>query len=173
MTAPDPRAPIGLIPPLPRTADTPGAVAARMDAVTLAWQDLLTGTPTARLDARPHPHGWTITQLAHHTADAHAHGLNRLKYALTTPAYTIQPFDQDAWLTLPDATLPVQDALDLLRTTNRRWTTLLRALSPAQLDTSLTHPQEGPQTLWDLTAKHDWHLRHHLAQAQLALGVSP
>ena len=35
------------------------------------------------------------------TADAHAHGLSRLKYALTTPGYVVQPFDQDAWLTLP------------------------------------------------------------------------
>lgn len=173
MTHPDPRFPIGPIPPLAHTPGTPAEAAARMDAAAHDWHDLLTSTPQGRLTARPHPHGWTVAQLAHHTADAHAHGLSRLKYALTTPGYVVQPFDQDAWLTLPDATLPVEDALDLLRVTNRRWTTLLRALNPEQLDTTLTHPQEGPQTLWDLTAKHDWHLRHHLAQARLALTGTP
>ncbi|UBV42010.1 DinB family protein [Deinococcus taeanensis] len=170
----DPRAPIGPIRDLPRTPQSLTQVAGRMEDAVRAWRTLLSapdGTPLtggALLARRPHPQGWSVAQLAHHTADAHVHGLNRLRYALTTPGYVVQPFNQDAWLTLPDAALPVSAALALLDAANVRWAALLRGLDAARLDTHLTHPHEGEQDLWRLVAKHDWHLRHHLAQAQLA-----
>ena len=170
MTGSVPRFPIGSIQPLP-THDRPAlrAVAARMTAATATSQALLAPLDASALARRSRPGAWTVAQLAHHTADAHLHGLNRLRYALTTPHYVIQPFDQDAWLTLPDAGLPVTVALGLMDAVTAHWIALLEGVEVEALDATVTHPDEGPQELWQLIAKHDWHLRHHLAQARQAL----
>lgn len=165
------RYPIGPLQDLPgRDPATLAAVATRMEGAAEEWRELLTGLDAGALARTHRPGGWTVAQLAHHTADAHLHGLNRLRYALTTENYAIQPFDQEAWLALPDAALPVATALDLLGAVNAHWTALLRGLSPEHFARRVTHPQEGGQDLWRLVAKHDWHLRHHLAQVRLALG---
>ncbi|PTA67452.1 DinB family protein [Deinococcus arcticus] len=161
--------PLGPIPDPDRTAAGLQAAAARMAQATSDWHALLAGRSAADLARTYRPGGWTVHQLAHHVADAHLHGLNRLRFALTTPDYVIQPFDQDAWLTLPDAALPVQDALALLTAVNGRWVALLEGTDPTQLSRRVRHPDEGEQDLWRLVAKHDWHLRHHLAHARLAL----
>lgn len=162
--------PIGPIQDLPtRDAAALSAVAARMEETARDWREVLAGLDADALARSYRPGGWTVAQLAHHTADAHVHGLNRLRYALTTDAYVIQPFAQEAWLALPDAGLPVGAALTLLDAANLRWGALLRGVSPDRFARRLTHPQEGEQDLWRLVAKHDWHLRHHLAHARLAL----
>lgn len=174
MTSPavDRRFPIGPIQDLPtRDVAALGEVAARMEAAAREWRDLLTGLDDEALTRTYRPGAWTVRHLAHHAADAHTHGLNRLRSGLTTEEYVIQPFDQDAWLTLPDAELPMEAALALLDATNARWVALLRGVDPARFARHVTHPQEGRQDLWRLVAKHDWHLRHHLAQARAAVGA--
>ncbi|MFB9995338.1 DinB family protein [Deinococcus oregonensis] len=169
---PDPLAfPIG---PIPHLAGHDQAaleeVAARMLATAQAWRTLLTGLSETELSQRYRPGSWTVHQLAHHAADAHLHGLVRLSYGLAEQPYTIQPMDQEAWLALPTSAAPVQHALALLDALNLRWVAILRGTDPRALGTQILHPQEGQQDLWRLVAKHDWHLRHHLAHAQLALG---
>ncbi|WP_221089378.1 DinB family protein [Deinococcus aquaedulcis] len=169
MTDPARQFPLGPIPEPDRTLTGLQATRTRLAQATAEWHTLLAGRPAADLARTYRPGGWTVHQLAHHVADAHLHGLNRLHYGLTTPDYVIQPFDQDAWLTLPDAALPVADALALLDAVNGRWLALLAGVDPAHLTRRVLHPAEGEQDLWRLTAKHDWHLRHHLAHARLAL----
>ncbi|WP_034388076.1 DinB family protein [Deinococcus sp. YIM 77859] len=165
------RYPIGPVQDLPgRDRATLEAVAARMEAAGRAWREALTGRDEAELGRTYRPGAWTVRQLAHHAADAHVHGLNRLRYSLTAEEYVIQPFDQQGWLMLPDAALPVEAALALMDAVNVRWGALLRGLDPALFARRVLHPQEGEQDLWRLLAKHDWHLRHHLAQVRLALG---
>ena len=156
--------PIGPIPNLP-SHDRATLEAAQ------AWRTLLSGLTEAELGQRYRPGSWTVHQLVHHTADAHLHGLVRLSYGLAEQPYTIQPMNENAWLALPTTAAPVQHALTLLDALNLRWTALLRGTDPGALDVQIIHPQEGPQTLWRLVAKHDWHLRHHLAHAQRALGL--
>jgi hypothetical protein len=162
--------PIGPIPTLPsQDRATLEAVAARMLEAAQAWRTLLSGLSGADLGRR-YPGSWTVHELAHHAADAHLHGLVRLSYGLAEQPYTIQPMNEQAWLALPTTAAPVQDALTLLDALNLRWKALLLGTDPRALDVQILHPQEGEQTLWRLVAKHDWHLRHHLAHAQLALG---
>ncbi|KEF34928.1 hypothetical protein RDMS_04480 [Deinococcus sp. RL] len=164
------RFPIGPIQDLPtRDRAALEAVAARMEATGREWREAVTGLDAAGLARTSRPGSWTVVQLAHHTADAHVHGLNRLKYGLTAEGYVIQPFAQEAWLTLADAALPVEAALALMEAANVRWAALLRGTDPQRFARRVTHPQEGEQDLWRLVAKHDWHLRHHLAQVRLAL----
>ncbi|UQN04995.1 DinB family protein [Deinococcus sp. QL22] len=163
--------PIGPIPNLPgHDRATLEAVAARMVEAAQAWRTLLSGLNEAELGQRYRPGSWTVHELAHHAADAHMHGLMRLSYGLAEQPYTIQPMSEQAWLTLPTTDAPVQHALTLLDALNLRWAALLHGTNPSAFDVQIIHPQEGQQTLWRLVAKHDWHLRHHLAHAQIALG---
>ena len=166
------RYPLGPLPQLPAEQRTPEqleAFASAMQGAVTDWHTLLAGLNAADLARTYRPASWTVLQLAHHVPEAHLHGLIRLKGGLSTPEYVIQPFDQDAALSLPDYDLPVSAALALLDAVNLRWLALLRGVKAEQFDRRITHPQEGSQDLWQLTAKHDWHLRHHLAQARLAL----
>lgn len=168
----DPRYPIGPLPQLPDDARVPATLeqmSVKMRAAVGAWQELLSGRSETDLDRTYRPGGWTVHQLAHHTADAHLHGLHRLRMGLTIPDFVIQPFDQQAVMALPDYGLPVHEALTLLEAINTRWTALLQGVDPAVLTRRVVHPAEGPQDLWQLITKHDWHMRHHLAQAHLAL----
>ena len=172
-SVPDPLAfPLGPIPDLlGRDQATLEAVAARMLTTAQAWRTLLTGLTDTELKRTYRPGSWTVQQLAHHTADAHLHGLMRLSYGLAEQPYTIQPMNQEAWLALPTNAAPVQHALTFLDALNLRWDALLRGTDPRAFDGQILHPEEGPQDLWRLISKHDWHLRHHLAHAQLALGL--
>lgn len=171
MTSEDRRFPIGPIQDLPaRDRAALETVAARMEATGREWREALSELDAQALARTYRPGSWTVAGLAHHAADAHLHGLNRLKYGLTMEGYVIQPFAQEAWLTLADAALPVEEALALMDAANARWAALLRGTDPAHFDRRVTHPQEGGQDLWRLVAKHDWHLRHHLAHVRLALG---
>ncbi|WP_102125268.1 DinB family protein [Deinococcus planocerae] len=165
------RFPIGPIQDLPgRDRAALEDTAARMEEAARGWRELLSRLGAAALSRTYRPGGWTVRQLAHHTADAHVHGLNRLRSGLTTEEFVIQPFDQEAWLALPDAELPVEAALALMDAANLRWAALLRGVDPARFSRHVTHPHEGRQELWRLVAKHGWHLRHHLGHARLALG---
>ena len=168
----NPRYPIGRLPQLPPDQRTPEALkgfAVSIEEAVAEWRGLVGGLTLPELARTYRPGSWTVMQLAHHAAEAHLHGLMRLKAGLTQDSFVIQPFDQDAALMLPDAGLPVSAALELLSVLNLRWTALLRGVGSDQFARRVIHPQEGPQDLWQLVAKHDWHLRHHLAQAWAAL----
>ncbi|MFC4426587.1 DinB family protein [Deinococcus navajonensis] len=164
--------PVGRLPQLSagrRVPATLHGLADTMSASVQAWQSLLSGCTSTELARRYRPGAWTVQQLAHHTADAHFHGLNRLRNGLTSQGYVIQPFDQQAVMALPDYALPVTAAADLMDSLNQRWTALLRGVDSAEFFRRVVHPAEGEQDLWQLVTKHEWHLRHHLAQARLAM----
>lgn len=164
--------PVGPLPQLPDAARVPATLhglAEAMSASVQGWQALLAGRTDPELARRYRPGAWTVQQLAHHTADAHFHGLHRLRSGLTTQGYVIQPFDQQAVMALPDYALPAAQALSLLDSLNRRWVALLRGVDSTEFSRRVVHPAEGEQDLWQLATKHEWHLRHHLAHAHLAL----
>ena len=144
------------------------ALATSMTRAVADWQATLRALAPADLTRTYRPDGWTVAQLAHHTADAHLHGLSRLRHGLTQEEFHIQPFDQAAWLTLPDSALPVGVAAQLLEALNAHWVSLLRGVPADRFSRQVVHPAEGRQDLWQLAAKHDWHLRHHLAHVHLA-----
>lgn len=166
------RFPIGPLPQLPVAERVPATLerfAASLEVSVADWRGLVGARTASDLARTYRPESWNVRQLAHHVAEAHLHGLSRLKAGLTQENYVIVPFDQSAALTLPDSNLPVSAALELLEALNLRWLALLRSVESAQFAREIVHPAEGRQDLWQLVTKHDWHLRHHLAQARLAL----
>ncbi len=166
--------PIGPLPSLSvedRKATTLEQFAQSMTQAVSDWQALANGLSAADLNRTYRPQSWTVFQLIQHVPEAHMYGLTRLKFGLTEDDYTIQPINQQAMMLLPDKQMPIASALALLEALNTSWVALLIHVPMQQFYRKIMHPEEGPQDLWQLAAKHDWHLRHHLAQARLALVV--
>lgn len=85
----------------------------------------------------------------------------RLRMALSTPGYSVQPFEPDAWMESD----PVDDGPRALAA----WSAL-RALDLAlwrtvgDWDLGFAHPECGEMTLRDLAGVWNGHDRHHLEQ---------
>jgi hypothetical protein len=118
----------------------------------------------AQLDSPYRPGGWTVRQLLHHCADSHGQALFRFKHALTEENPSIKPYDEGSWAKLPDAALPVELALDMLRLVHAKWVHLLEHMTSADFERTYYHPEkQRTQTLAEVTLMYSWHGKHHLA----------
>ena len=119
---------------------------------------------SAQLDSPYRPGGWTVRQLLHHCADSHGQALFRFKHALTEENPSIKPYDEGSWANLPDATLPAELALDMLRLVHAKWAHLLQHMTKADFARTYYHPEkQRTQTLAEVTLMYSWHGKHHLA----------
>lgn len=116
-----------------------------------------------QLNTAYRPGGWTVRQVIHHVADSHMNAYIRFKLALTEDNPTIKPYNETEWAELPDYALPVETSLVLLESLHSRWTTVLRSLTPADLNKTFTHPESGVVSLSRNIGIYAWHGNHHLA----------
>lgn len=121
----------------------------------------------AQLDTPYREAGWTVRQVVHHLADAHANGAQRLRLALTEDRPVIRPYDESAWGALADAsTAPVAWSLDAFEATHRRMVVLLRMLDVDDFARRWVHPTSGEHTLDAWLQIYAWHASHHVAQIE-------
>lgn len=162
--APDPRYPIGRADRRPvLTADERRSAIDALAAAPAGFRAAVRGLTDAQLDTPYRPGGWTVRQLVHHVADSHLNAYTRFKLGLTEDNPTIKPYDQDAWVTLADSTMPVAVSLDLLDALHARLVALLRAAPPDAFSRTIEHPENGPMTLDQMLGVYSWHGRHHAA----------
>lgn len=118
----------------------------------------------AQLDTPYREGGWTVRQLVHHVADSHMNAYVRFKLALTEEEPPVKGYEEAAWAELPDsARVPIGVSLDLLRALHTRWGALLEAMSEADFQRTLVHPEKGVRTLDQMLATYAWHGPHHVA----------
>src|SRR3954452_6254031 len=86
------------------------------------------------------PGKWTARQILTHLAQSEIALGCRARMALTTPAYTAQPFDQDTWMARESATSG-HDALDAFLGTAAMNVGLFASLSHADCAITLSHPE--------------------------------
>ena len=149
-----------------RPSLTPDERRVAIDALAVAPEALraaVRGLADEQLDTPYRPGGWTVRQLVHHVADSHLNAYIRFKLGLTEDDPTIKPYDQDAWVTLPDSSLPVAVSLDLLDGVHTRLVALLRATPATSFSRIIQHPENGPMTLDQMLGIYSWHGRHHTA----------
>ena len=121
----------------------------------------------AALERPYRPGGWTLRRLIHHVADSHHQASARMRMALTQDWPTIQPYDQEAWANLEDAsTAPVAPSLAIIDGVHARWAVLLRAVKEADWARGFKHPENGPERLDQVLLRYEWHGRHHLAHTR-------
>ena len=166
--APDLRYPIGRYgPPATIGAAQVAEWIAAIEQLPAALRTTVEPLNAAQRATPYRPGGWTVHQVVHHVADSHLNSYVRFRWALTEERPTIKDYDEKSWAELPDvAELPLEVSLDLLAGLHRRWTALLRLLTPAQLARELVHPQGGPIALDANIGLYAWHGAHHLAHIQ-------
>jgi uncharacterized damage-inducible protein DinB len=146
---------------------TPAARGEAVAAIALAPSRLRAAVgdlTAAQLDTPYRPGGWTVRQVVHHLPDSHINGYTRLKLALTEDEPIIKPYDENLWVTLPEArTGPPEVSLALLAALHERWVLALRALTAAEWSRTVRHPESGSQNLDSMVALYAWHGRHHVA----------
>lgn len=121
------------------------------------------------------PGSWTVRQLVHHVADIHLLNFLRLKKALTEENYEATLIRMDAWAALPDATLaPISSSLAVFAGVNQRLLFLVRHQEEPTLTKTIYHPtRQIYLSLKQLIYMTTWHVAHHQAHMQLALGIQP
>ena len=137
-----------------------------LEALPRWLEVLMENLDAAQLDTPYRPGGWTMTQTIHHLADSHMNAFIRLKLALTEEEPTVKPYAEALWAETPEIfSMPANISITMLHALHRRWTALLRALSPEQWQRSFYHPEHKRLwPVWELTALYAWHGRHHMEQ---------
>lgn len=135
-----------------------------LERLPLSVETAIRNLSEDQLDAPHYDDGWTVRQVVHHLADAHLQGFANTKAALTEERPALLRFDQDKWIALADARLPVQFSLWILRGVHERWVTLLRSLPREDWTRTVIDAERGEVTLDDLLASYARHGRHHVGE---------
>jgi uncharacterized damage-inducible protein DinB len=126
------------------------------------------GLSERQLDTPYRDGGWTARQVIHHVPESHSNAWIRFKLALTEDNPTIKPYNEDAWVKLPDIPrTPIESSLTLLDAVHQRWVALLEVMKAADFERPLIHPEKGPITLDHLLQLYAWHGPHHTAHIEL------
>ena len=137
---------------------------AAMRASVRRFEKLLSWTPE-QLERPYAPGKWTARQVLVHLAQTEIALGSRARFALSTPDYTSQGFDQDAWFP-HDAGLGAHDAVRVLLALIPMNASMYAGLSQPQRETPFTHPEYGPLTVeWILYQQAGHHI-HHLKQLE-------
>ena len=140
--------------PLDAMADS----AAQFEQVTKGW--------TARdFERALGPGKWTARLILIHLAQSEIAFGSRARMALTTPDYSSQNFDQDAWLPFDGGISGPDAALALIALMHMNLG-MYRRLTRDERDVPFTHPEYGALTVDWIIHQQAGHHIHHLRQLQ-------
>jgi hypothetical protein len=160
----DLRYPIGRFAPVDPSPRVRQDAIAEIDAMPERLADAVQGLNDGQLDTAYRPGGWTVRQVVHHVADSHLNAFVRVKLALTEERPTVSAYDEKKFAELPDARLPVDVSLQLLRGLHARWVALYRDMPVTAWARTFSHPEyPEPLTLDWQVQMYGWHSRHHVA----------
>jgi hypothetical protein len=155
MTAANPyAADLGGRPALEALSETPF----RIQALVEPWT-------ADRFERSYAPGKWSARRILVHLAQSELALPTRARFALSQPDYVAQSFSQDDWLPLDDA-CDARTALDAYVTLRRMNLAMWRALAPAQIDRTFSHPEYGTLTVGWIMAQMAGHDIHHLRQIE-------
>ncbi len=135
------------------------------------YSSALASLDAARWNQPLAPGKWTFAQLVTHLLHTELAFCLRVRMAVTSEQYTVQPFDQDAWMDHEPAH-PGADAFAAWASLRRVNLAYFAALPADDLGRAVTHPEFGQiSPLWiiEALAGHD---RHHWPQLTAALDAS-
>jgi len=127
-------------------------------------RDAVRGLNAEQIETPYRPGGWVVRQVVHHVPDSHLNAFIRFKLAITEDEPTIKPYDESEWAKLADTQVPLETSLTLLEAVHVRFVALLKAMTPAEFERTLVHPETGRQRLDQVLALYAWHGPHHIAQ---------
>jgi hypothetical protein len=111
------------------------------------------------------PGKWSARKLLAHLAQTELALTTRARFALTTPGYRAQSFDQDDWMPL-DEQMDARTALAAYLALRRMNMAMWRGLTDAQRSRPFFHPDFGDLDVNWIAAQMAGHDIHHLKQFQ-------
>jgi hypothetical protein len=111
------------------------------------------------------PGKWSARQILIHLAQTELALGTRARMALSTPNYVAQAFNQNDWIER-DAALSGREALDAFLAMAAMNRAMFQALSPADREVALSHPEYGALTVDWIIHQMAGHQIHHLAQLE-------
>ena len=111
------------------------------------------------------PGKWSARQILVHLAQTELALGTRARHALTTPNYAAQSFDQDKWMAR-ESGLDGPAALSAFLALAAMNLALFASLSPADRETTLTHPEYGALSVDWIVHQMAGHQIHHLKQLE-------
>jgi hypothetical protein len=117
------------------------------------------------------PGKWSARKLLAHLAQTEIALSTRARFALATPDYRAQSFDQDDWMPL-DEHVDAKTALDAYTSLRRMNMVMWRRLTDAQKDRLFFHPDFGEVSVIWIAAQMAGHDIHHLKQFQQIAGAA-
>jgi len=141
--------------PLDALSDTPGRI-----------RKLVEGWSAERCERTYAPGKWTARQIIVHLAQTELGLTARARLALTLNPYTAQPFSQDDWLPIDEAT-DTTTALDAYTALRRFNVAMLKRLTPEQRARQFAHPEYGTLNVWWIANQLAGHDIHHLKHLEI------
>lgn len=127
--------------------------------------DAVSEAPKAAWTWKPAPEEWSIVEVLWHCAECEAVFHTRARTMWIGPERTVVAFDQNDWATTPGyADLPVDVAIDVIRSTRRMTSLLLDRLPDGAWDNAGVHTENGPTTLERVVRHAAGHLDIHAGQ---------
>ncbi|MBX2896158.1 MAG: putative metal-dependent hydrolase [Cyclobacteriaceae bacterium] len=161
----DLRYPIGKF--TPQQSHTSAEISAAVNHIRELPQQLeaaVTGLTNIQLDTPYREGGWTVRQVVHHVADSHMNAYIRFKWTLTEDTPMIKAYNEKRWAETPDALLPVEISLSVIKALHQKLPLLLESLTEEQLLRAFIHPETQKQVvLHNMIAMYAWHGAHHTA----------
>lgn len=112
--------------------------------------------------------GWTARQVVHHLADSHLNSYVRFKWTLTENTPVIKAYNEKLWAETAETRLDPLISLNFLKALHIKWVTLLKLLTPEDLQKEFIHPETKKHWPLDrLMALYSWHGDHHLAHLEI------
>ena len=149
----------------------PTSLLSRLETQLEALDPILRRATPATVEARPRPEEWSAREHLAHLARHHAVFLERLRHLLTEdrpPLGRYRAEEDPEWPVW--ATLPMDQALDRLRTLRAALVALVRSLSPEEAARTGLHPTFGEMDVAGWLHFFLLHEAHHLYTALVRVG---
>lgn len=143
----------------------------RMESLPARLEEVARTLTAKQLETPYREGGWTARQVIHHLADSHMNAYIRFKWTLTENTPTIKAYDEKRWAETPEVAADPQLSISLLKALHAKWTTLLKALTPEDLNKEYIHPETKKHNRLDrIIAMYAWHGDHHLGHLKIVAG---
>lgn len=123
---------------------------------------------------KPEPGKWSIAEIVAHLADAEIVGSWRMRSIIGDSGTTIQPFDQDAWVSAFDyGKRDPKQSVELFRVLRENNLAMLKALPSEAWEFYGMHLERGKETVAHVVRMFAGHDTNHLLQIERLVAQLP
>ncbi len=131
---------------------------------------LVSGVPAEKLNQRPAPDKWSVTEILAHLSEAEVTAFWRYRQMLEFDGCALAPYGQELWAKLGGyAQRDPRESLQLFRLLRQANLQMLDRLTPDEWQRHGLHAERGEMTVKELALQIAGHDINHLAQIEAVL----